>query len=89
MLTEKEDAWHTKMNCRYKAEKQQSILLRLALQLIGERIFGRFFSLLGLGIGKISFADVSLAMYALLFGSLFLVLAVSTLIFVRQMKIYR
>ena len=64
MLTEKEDAWHTKMNCRYKAEKQQSILLRLELQLIGERIF----SLLGLGIEKISFADVSLAMYALLFG---------------------
>lgn len=54
MLTEKEDAWHTKMNSRYKAEKQQSILLRLELQLIGERIFGTFFSLLGLGIEKIS-----------------------------------
>ena len=74
------------MNCRYKAEKQQSILLRLELQLIGERIFGTFFSLLGLGIEKISFADVSLEIYAVLFGSLFLVLAVSTLIFVRQMK---
>ena len=74
------------MNCRYKAEKQQSILLRLELQLIGERIFGTFFSLLGLGIEQISFADVSLEIYAVLFGSLFLVLAVSTLIFVRQMK---
>ena len=58
----------------------------IVTELIGERIFGTFFSLLGLGIEKISFADVSLEIYAVLFGSLFLVLAVSTLIFDRQMK---
>ncbi len=58
----------------------------IVTELIGERIFGVFFSLLGLGIEKISFADASLAMYTILFGSLFLVLAVSTLISVRQMK---
>ena len=41
MLTEKEDAWHTKMNCQYKAEKQQSILIRLALRMIKTTLLGK------------------------------------------------